>query len=394
MSIDTSVGKNLLVKELLGTSVRVSDRNSLSRVVGSSAKNASEDVVLVGKRILVSLEDNGTTTITTAVTISIVVISLARACLGQELTLGKTRENVRVGQNVQTTSTSGVALTSPQRSAGKLDGSQRRRTSGVDRERRTTELEVVVDATRRESTHATSDEVGVNVLGGVDLTPIIRGLTVEGTDAVKLGGGGTVRDVTRLLKSLVSGDKSQTTHRISLCSLTRRHVEEARVEKTRLVDEATVRSVRLVLALSRGVAVSVGIETVRGNLAVNIETLLEKFPESLGAGSAGETTRHTNDSNLVVLGATVGGISDGRLPGRVVNEGDRGLATSFDGRDEAVGYVADTNAEDLSGSVGVGGDLRNTLLEEAVPANRGSEHVVQGQLEQLEGVLGAVAHAR
>ncbi|KAG9966746.1 polyketide synthase, partial [Aureobasidium melanogenum] len=357
MGIDTSIGEDLLVKELLSASVRVSDRNSLSRVVGSSAKNASKDIILVGKRILVSLEDNGTTTITTAVTISSVVVSLARTCLGQELTLGKTRENVRVGKDVQTTSTGSVAVTGPQRSAGKLDGSQRRRTSSIDRERRTTELEVVVDATGCESTHTTSNEVGVNVLGSVDLTPIVRGLTVEGTNAVKLGGGGTVGDVTRLLKSLVSGDKSQTTHRISLCSLTGGHVEEARVEKTRLINKATIRSVRLVLALSRRVAVSIGIETVRGNLAVDIETLLEKFPKSLSAGSAGETTRHTNDGNLVVLSATVRGISDSRLPSRMVDERNRSLATSFDGRDEAVRYVADTNAEDFSGSVGVGGDL-------------------------------------
>jgi hypothetical protein len=393
VSIDTGVGKNLLVEELLGTSVGMGDRYGLSRVVGSSAKDASEDVVLVGKCILVSLEDDGTNTITTAVTIGSVVVGLAGTSLGQELTLGKTGENVRVGKDVQTTGTSSVTVTGPQRSAGKLDSGKRRRASSVDRVRRTAELEVVVDATGSESTYTTSDEVGVDVLGSVDLTPIIRGLTVEGTDAVELGRGSTVRDVTRLLEGLVGGDKSQTTHGISLSSLTGRHVEEARVEKTRLVDEATEGSVGLVLALSGRIAVSVGVETVGGDLAVNIKTLLEKFPESLSAGSAGETSRHTDNGNLVVLGTAISGISDGRLPSRVVNERDRRLATSLDGGDEAVGNIADTNAEDLGGSVGAGSDLGNTLLKEAVPTNGGSEHVVEGQLEELVGVLGDVAHA-
>jgi hypothetical protein len=136
VSINTSVSEDLLVKELLCTSVRVSDGYSFSGVVGSGTKNATKDVVLIVDGILVTLEDDSTASITTAVSISVVVVGLARAGLGQELTLGKTGENVRVGQDIEATSASSVTVASPQGSAGELNGSERRRASSVDGVRR------------------------------------------------------------------------------------------------------------------------------------------------------------------------------------------------------------------------------------------------------------------
>jgi len=389
VSVNTSVSEDLLEKVLLGTSVRVGDGDGLSGVVGSGTKNATKDVVLVGNGVLVSLEDNGTSTVTTAVTVGVVVVGLARTGLGQELTLGQTRENVWVGQDVETTSTGSVTVTSPERVACNVDGSERRRAGSVNREGWTAELEVVVDATWSEGTYTTGDEVRVDVLGGVDLTPVIGGLTVESTDTVQLGGWSTVCDVTRHFEGLVSGDKGKTTHWVSLSSLTRRHVEELWVEKTWLVDEATEWGVGLVLALSRWVAVSISVETVGWDSAVNVESLLEELPESLVGGGAWETTGQTDNGDLVVLDATLdGSIVTSVLPGRLVDDGNFLLATSLQGRDERVGDVVDAHSEDLGWSAGVGGDLADGLLEEEVPANLVLEHVGKGHAEELESVLG------
>ena len=386
VSINTSVSEDLLVKELLSTSVRVGDGDGLSRVVGGSAQNATKDVVLVVDGILVTLEDDSTASVTTAVTIGSVVVGLARTGLGQELTLGKTRENVRVGQDVETTGASSVAVTSPQGSAGELDGSERRRAGGVDGVRRARELEVVVDATRSEGTHTTGDVVGVDVLGGVDLTPIVGSLTVEGTNTVKLGGRSTVGDVTRHLECLVGSHEGKTTHGVSLSSLTRRHVEEARVEKTGLVDEAAEGAVRLVLALARRVAVSISVEAIGGDSAVNVETLHEKIPKSLVAGSVRVTTGHTNDGDLVVLSAAESPLLN-VSPAGVVGGGDISLATGLERRHQRVGDVADTDGEDL-GAGFLGSHLGDSLLEEVVPANGLLQHRAESSLDEVKSVLG------
>jgi len=346
VGISTSLSENLLEEELLVTSVRVSDRNSLSGVVCTRTENATQDVVLVGNGIVVTLEDDGCTSITTAVTVSVVVVSLARTSLGQELTLGQTRENIGVGHDVETTTDGSVNITSPEGSAGKLDSGHGRRTGGIHREGRTAELEVVVDTTGSESTHTTSDEVGVDVLSSVNLTPIVGSLTVESTNTVKLGRGSTVGDVTGHLKSLVSGGQSKTTHRVSLSSLTRRHVEETRIKQSRLLDETTVQGVGLVLALTSGIVVSLGVESVRGNFAVDIKTVHEELPKSFVGSSIGETTSHTNDGNLVVLGAAIGRefLVD---PGVVVLESRVGDTTSLESRGQAVGNVGNTDSVNL-----------------------------------------------
>jgi len=125
VGVNTGISEDLLEKVLLGTSVRVSDGDSLGRVVGGSTKNATKNVVLVSNSVLISLEDDGTGTVTTAVTIGIVVVGLARSGLGQELTLGQTRENVWVGQDVETTSAGSVTVTGPERVTRNVDGSER-----------------------------------------------------------------------------------------------------------------------------------------------------------------------------------------------------------------------------------------------------------------------------
>jgi hypothetical protein len=124
MGVNAGIGQNPLVQEFLSTCVRVRDGDSFGAVVGGGAKDASQNVVIVGDGVLITLEDDRTASVTTAISISIIVVGFAASCLGQKLALTETRKNVRVGEDVETTRASGITITSPQRSASQLDGSQ------------------------------------------------------------------------------------------------------------------------------------------------------------------------------------------------------------------------------------------------------------------------------
>ena len=87
MSIYTGLLKDLPVEVLLSAGMRMGDGNSLCGVIRRSAKNAGQDVIIVRNGVLVPLEDDRATTVATAVAISVVVVRLAAAGLGQELTL-------------------------------------------------------------------------------------------------------------------------------------------------------------------------------------------------------------------------------------------------------------------------------------------------------------------
>ena len=108
----------------------------------------------------------------------------------------------------------------------------------------------------------------------VDFTVVIAGLPGEGPNAVEICRGSTVGNVSCSLKSIVCRDNSQALHRLRLLSLARGHVEEWRVEEAGFVDEATIRRVAGIDALSGGVVVvGVNVESVGRDLSMDIETL-------------------------------------------------------------------------------------------------------------------------
>ena len=113
----------------------------------------------------------------------------------------------------------------------------------------------------------------------VDFTVVIAGLPGEGPNAVEICRGSTVGNVSCSLKSIVCRDNSQALHRLRLLSLARGHVEEWRVEEAGFVDEATIRRVAGIDALSGGVVVvGVNVESVGRDLSMDIETLFQELP--------------------------------------------------------------------------------------------------------------------
>ena len=146
------------------------------------------------------------------------------------MTVTQTSESIGVGQDVGSTSNGHVDLVGPERGTSTLYRRQTGRARSIDVVTGTGELEEVVDSSGSESSASTGDEVGADFLGGVDLTVIVTGLTVEGTGSVQVSGSSSVANVTSTLEGFVSCDETKTLHRISLSSFTRGHVEERRVE--------------------------------------------------------------------------------------------------------------------------------------------------------------------
>ncbi|TLS28740.1 hypothetical protein PpBr36_01862 [Pyricularia pennisetigena] len=285
--------------------VGVGDGDGIGRVVGGSAENDSQNTIMVGNGIIEPLDDDGGAAVTTAVSIGIVVEGGAGALLGKELSTTQTRKNIGVGHAGQTTHDCGVTVACPQRRAGNVHGSGTGRAGSVHVQTGAAESQVVVDPTRAKGSDTSRDEVCVNLLGGVDFTPVIRCLAVEGTDAVQPGRGCPVRHVTAHLESLVGGRQGHPLHGIGLEGFTRRHVEEARVEHARLLNPAAVRSVTGVGDLAIGVVVSLHRETIGRDDAVNVQPPGKKLPQLLVAGSIRETSGHTDDGQLITAAASM-----------------------------------------------------------------------------------------
>ncbi len=113
---------------------------------------------------------------------------------------------------------------------------------------------------------------------GVHLTVIITGLPVVRSNPGQVRRSSAVGHVSCSLQRLVRRDKSQALHRIRLLRFAWGHVEEGRIEETGLVDKASIGRVAGVDALSRGVVMRVDVKSISGNLAMNIQTLLQEFP--------------------------------------------------------------------------------------------------------------------
>src|ERR1700733_12119201 len=102
------------------------------------------------------------------------------------MSAAQTGENVGIRKNVGASRESGIALTRPERGNSNIESGKAGRACSINREAGSAPLEKVVETTGAKGSHTTRDEVGVNVLGGVDLTPIIRCLAIESTDAIVL----------------------------------------------------------------------------------------------------------------------------------------------------------------------------------------------------------------
>src|SRR5438552_2773029 len=100
------------------------DGNSLCGMVGTNSTNNTKNWISVSEGIIHALEDDCANTVTTAVAIGVVVPSLARSSLAKEVATTQPGENVGVGQNVGTTSESGVAFTRTERGDGHIHGSE------------------------------------------------------------------------------------------------------------------------------------------------------------------------------------------------------------------------------------------------------------------------------
>src|SRR5437660_12826637 len=137
------------------------------------------------------------------------------------MSAAQTGENVGIRKNVGTSRESSIAFTRPERGNGNIESSKAGRACSINRKAGSAPLEEVVQTAGAKSSHTTRDKVRVNVLGGVDFTPIIRRLTIESTNAVVLSRWRTSRDDTAHFHGFVCSHKHQPLHRVSLGCLSR-----------------------------------------------------------------------------------------------------------------------------------------------------------------------------
>ena len=161
-----------------------------------------------------------------------------------------------------------------------------------------------------------SNKVGINVLRFIDFPPIVACLTVEGSDPLQPGRWGSVGYIAGHFQGLVCACQTQAVHRIRLCCLTRRHVEESWIEETRFVNEAAKRSMACISDFPGRVIMRFHVESIFGHLwtdgsiavvkgqtemsylFVNIQTGFEQIPKLFMVGCVREPTRHTNNGKL------------------------------------------------------------------------------------------------
>lgn len=127
---------------------------------------------------------------------------------------------------------------------------------------------MIVNAAWPESSDTSSDEVSINVLSGIDLSPVVASLSIKRPNSIKLSRWGTIRYETGHLHGLVCGGNCQSLHRVCLRGFTRRHVEEARVEETRIVYKASVRRMSFVSAFAGWIAVILCIKSISWYLLI------------------------------------------------------------------------------------------------------------------------------
>ena len=133
---------------------------------------------------------------------------------------------------------------------------------------------MIVDSAGSEGTVAARNEIRINVLTTIDLSPIVTGHSVEKTDTIALRGGRSIWYEASHLKGFVCCDNGQTLSWISLSCLFRGHVEEASIEVTRILNKAAVWYLTCILLLASWVIVGLNVEPIFGNGPMNIETLV------------------------------------------------------------------------------------------------------------------------
>lgn len=139
-------------------------------------------------------------------------------------------EVIRVRQHVGAAGDGGVAIALPQITTCCLDGGKARGACRVDAETRARESEEVADPTRYECAVAAGDEVGVDVLAAVHLAPVIARHTEKNSNAIALRGRRAVGYQAGHLQRLVCRRQGQPLRRVRVLRLSRRQVEEARIE--------------------------------------------------------------------------------------------------------------------------------------------------------------------
>ena len=97
------------------------DGNGVSRVIGGCFKYDTQNSVIVGFSIFKSLDNNCADPVSSAISVSVIVVGLAVPCLRKELATTQPSKNVGIGHNVQATGNSSVAITSPKRCACQLN---------------------------------------------------------------------------------------------------------------------------------------------------------------------------------------------------------------------------------------------------------------------------------
>ena len=113
MRIDAGIIHDLLEEIFLRGSMRVRDGDGIRRMVGDRLEDDPQDTIIVGLCVLKALKDDRANPVTSTISVGVVVVSLAIARFGQELSTTQSGEDVRVGHDVQTPSDGSVALASP-----------------------------------------------------------------------------------------------------------------------------------------------------------------------------------------------------------------------------------------------------------------------------------------
>lgn len=147
----------------------------------------------------------------------------------------------------------------------------------------------VIDTTRSEGTVPTRNEVSIDVLATIHLTPVVASHAIKYAHSVGLGEWSSVCNYTAHLQSFVGCSERKALAWVRIGGLTWGHVEEPRVKEPlqsksafyeprwqttqpyRLIDEASMANLARVSCLACGIKMCIYIESVGRDLAMNIQ---------------------------------------------------------------------------------------------------------------------------
>ncbi|KUI69666.1 hypothetical protein VM1G_11595 [Cytospora mali] len=242
LHVETEVLVDITNESRLGLRARESNTLGPTIRVDTGTPDDSSDWVTVTLGVCQLLDQDDTATLTTTVPITIVVEGSAVTERRQETEVAELHSNLRVQDQVHTTSHSHIGLSVAYTLASQVDGDQRRRASCLNSHRRTMDVKVVADSVGENLVRHTSQGVLGRIFGVTLDGSLVVGQTSTDVDSSLATLDLLIRH-TSGLEGLVSYLEGHTLSRVHSNGLRGGEVEEGGIKSEDVIfEEVTTRS--------------------------------------------------------------------------------------------------------------------------------------------------------